>query len=84
MDSTSKAPEPFIQDSRLPCTSVVSRRNLTHTGPYIRAPIERNSPQGFGKHSRYNGVSGVAVHNDRLYVVDTAGGQVEVFKFQVQ
>jgi DNA-binding beta-propeller fold protein YncE len=45
--------------------------------------LGHHGEQGFGKHSRYNGVSGVAVHDDRLYVVDTAGGQVEVFTFQV-
>ncbi len=36
--------------------------------------------KGFGKHGRYNGMSGVDIHNGRIFLVDTAGGQVEVFK----
>ena len=36
--------------------------------------------QGFGGQGRYNGVSGVALSGGRLYVVDTAGGEVEVYR----
>ena len=36
--------------------------------------------KGFGKFGRYNGLSGVDFYEDRIYLVDTAGGQVEVFK----
>jgi len=34
---------------------------------------------GFGGLKRYRGVSALAAHNGRLYVVDNAGFEVEVF-----
>ncbi len=73
----------FIHESGM----VIVADTMNHRVQFLDAEhnyISHHGEQGFGKHSRYNGVSGVAVHNDRLYVVDTAGGQVEVFKFQVQ
>ncbi len=38
--------------------------------------------QGFGKSGRYNGVSGVEMFDGHIYIVDTAGGEVEVFKLK--
>jgi len=43
-------------------------------------PVGTYGQKGFGKYGRYTGLSGVDFHDGKVFLVDTAGGQVEVFK----
>jgi len=44
------------------------------------APLLSHGEQGFGGWGKYTGVAGLGVHQDRLYVVDNSGYEVEVYR----